>query len=198
MKKIHFTIYVCDNEFFLQKENGQAIKETFKSLECEEIIDSSLFKEEFSKFLQKHSIRISLFGKNIVFIKSKNLSPLAQEKYKEIFNDYFRRIEFIDLEDIFQIDNENGVLFLTQKYLDYYYRKKNKKEQIRIDLKIFNDSNTKAIQHIMNNLYKPKNLIVLGPIENIASITDEIHKKYNVETTFPEAYFTYIFEECKK
>ena len=82
--------------------------------------------------------------------------------------------------------------------MDYYYRKKNKKEQIRIDLKIFNDSNTKAIQHVMNNLYKPKNLIVLGPIENIASITDEIHKKYNVKTTFPEAYFTYIIEECKK
>lgn len=198
MKKIHFTIYVCDNEFFLQKENGQVLKETFKSLEREEIIDSSLFKEEFSKFLEKHSVRISLFGKNIVFIKSKNLSPLAQEKYKEIFNDYFRRIEFIDLEDLFQIDNENGVLFLTQHYFDYYYRKKNKKEQIRVDLKLFNDSYMKAIQHVMNNLYKPKNLIVLGPIENIAFITDEIHKKYAIDTTFPETYYTFIFEEYKK
>lgn len=198
MKKNHMACYICDNEFFFLNEDGKIHHETFESLHQEEIINSSLFKEELENFLKKYRIKLSLFGKTISFLKHSELSNLSMEKYEEIFHDYFRRIEFRDIKDLFKINNETGTLLVTDSYLDYYYMKKNKKEYLRIPFKLFNENKRKIFQHIFSMIYKPKKLLILGPNENMNTIADEINKQFNIQVTFPENYYTYIFEEYKK
>ena len=198
MKKVHIACYICDNEFFFLSESGQVFHETFKSINNEEIVNSQLFKEELEKFLRKNHIKMSLFGKKITYIKNSNLSILSQEKYLEILSEYFRKIEYKNIEDLFKINNEKGVLLLTNTYFDYYFMKKNQKEYLRIPLNLFNGNKTKVLQHIFSILYKPKKLLILGPLEDLNLVAEEIHSRFNIQTTFPEIYYTYLFEEYKK
>ena len=199
MKKIHYVIYICDNEiFFLNLLNEKIIKSKFKSIKEEQILNSELFTDEFSKFIKKNHIKISLFGDNICFLKNKNIRGVVLEKYLEIFKDYFHRIECKDLEDVLKIENNTGYLNITTNYLDYYFMKKNEQHLIRINTEIFNNNIKKAIYHIITTIYKPKKLIVLGNVENISSIAENINHDYNIATTFPEVHYNYIFEEYKK
>lgn len=197
MKKIHMACYICDNEFFFLNEYGQVVHSIFKSIQEEEIVNSSLFREELFQFLKKNHIKISLFGKNIVFLKTGNLSALSLEKYESILKDYFKKIEFINLEKLFNIDNENGVLFITNNYIDYYFMKKNNKEYLRVPLKIFSGKQNKTLQHIFSTLYKSKKVLLLSSIENTNHMAEEINNHFNTKVTFPENFYMYIFEEYK-
>ncbi len=199
MKKINYVIYLCDDELFfldIKKENIKKAK--FKSIKKDELINSSLFIDEFSKFLKQNHIKVSLFGDNICFIKNKNINLVTLEKYEELLKEYFHRIEYRDLEEILKIDTNTAFLNITNHYLDYYFMKKNEKRTLRIELSLFNDQLNKALQHIFSTIFKPKRLMVYGNLENISKIAENITNNYNITTTFPEVHYHYIFEEYKK
>lgn len=199
MKKIHYVIYICDNEiFFLDKLKDKVEQEKFKSLKEEQIINSELFIDEFSNFLKQKHIKISLFGDNICFIKNENINPIVLEKYDEVLKEYFHKIEYKDLSEILKIEKENGFLNITEHYLDYYFMKKNERMFLRVPLSLFNHHLNKAIHHILTTIYKPKKLMVFGNLENNSKIAEDIQRDYNISTTFPEVHYHYIFEEYKK
>lgn len=199
MKKIHYVIYICDNEiFFLDKLKEKVEQEKFKSLKEEQIINSELFIDEFSNFLKQKHIKISLFGDNICFIKNENINPIVLEKYDEVLKEYFHKIEYKDLSEILKIEKENGFLNITEHYLDYYFMKKNERMFLRVPLSLFNHHLNKAIHHILTTIYKPKKLMVFGNLENNSKIAEDIQRDYNISTTFPEVHYHYIFEEYKK
>lgn len=198
MKKIHYVLYICDNEiFFWDVKKDKIIKEIFKSIKAEQIIDSSLFIEEFSKFIKKNHIRTTLFGENICLIKNKNINPVVVEKYDECLKEYFHKIEHIDLEDLLKVDKEMGFLRITKNYIDYYFMKNNEKQGLRVDSQLFSNQK-KAIHHLLTTIYKPKKIIVFGNIENNSKIAENISHDYNLTTTFPEVHYNYIFEEYRK
>lgn len=199
MKKIHYAIYICDDEiFFLHVAKDKIEQEKFKSLKEEQIIDSELFMDEFSRFLRQKHIKVSLFGDNICFITNKSINPMVLEKYDEILKEYFHKIEYKDLSEILKIEKENGFLNITEHYLDYYFMKKNERMFLRVPLSLFNDHLNKAIHHILTTIYKPKKLMVFGNRDNNSKIAESIHHDYNIATTFPEVHYHYIFEEYKK
>ncbi len=199
VKKIHYAIYICDNEiFFLDVLKEKIVKDKFKSLKEEQIQNSKLFVDEFSKFLKQNHIRISLFGDKICFIKNKSINPVILEKYEEVWQEYFHKIEYKDLDNILKIEKENGYLNITEHYLDYYFLKREEHQFLRIPLSLFNNNLRKAMHHIFTTIYKPKKLMVFGNVDNISKIAEEIRNNYNINTTFPEVYYQYVFEEYKK
>ena len=192
-------MYLCDNEiFFLDLNTDKIISSKFKSLKEDQIIDSELFSDEFFKFLTKNHIKTTIFGQNICIIKNAKTNGIIIEKYKEILDDYFRYIEFKDLETILNIDNDNGYLNISNNYIDYYFMKKNEKNSLRINLVIFNNNLNKTIQHLFTNIYKPKKLTIFGKHDNISKLAENINKDYNILTIFPEFHYNFILEKYKK
>lgn len=198
MKKVHYVLYICDDEiFFLNVAKDKIMKETFKSLKEDQIINSNLFIEEFSKFIKKNHIKMTLFGENICVIKNKNINNVVLEKYQEVLKEYYNKIEFKDLENILKIDKETSFININKHYIDYYYKKQNENISLRIHLDIFNGNLKKTLCHIITNIYKPKKMIVFGKEENIPKIAENINHDYNIMTTFPEFHYNYILEEYK-
>ncbi len=199
MKKIHYALYICDDElFFLDIAKDKIYKEKFKSLKEDNIVNSAKFINEFSKFLKKNHIKTTLFGENISFIKNKQINPVILEKYEEILKEYFHKIEYINLEELLRIDKDMAYLHITKNYIDYYFMKKNQINSLRIDLEIFNQQLNKAIHHSITTIYKPKKMMVFGNQDNNSQIAESIKQNYNITTTFPEIHYHYIFEEYKK
>ena len=198
MKNTHYIIYLCDNEIFLlHLKKDKIYNEKLKSIQYEQIIDNKLFSNELNEFLKKCHIKGTLFGENIVFIKNNHLSFLNIEKYTEILKEYFRKVEFQNIEEILKIDEKNGIFLFTENYLDYYF-KKGQITSIRINLEIFSNNLNKTIHHAITAIYKPKKLMVLGSMETISKIAEDIMNNYNIPTNFPEIYSHYLFEQYKK
>lgn len=198
MKKIQYILYICDDEiFFLNIKKDQIVKEKFKSIKEDNIINSDLFSNEFDKFLRKNHIKTTLFGENIIFIKNTNISPISQEKYQSVLKEYFRNIEFKNLETILKVDKDVGFLNISSNYIDYYFMKKNQVATLRVSLQLFNDNLNKTLHHLLTTIYKPKKIMVFGNHENIAKIAQSIEQNYNIKTTFPEIHYNYILKECK-
>lgn len=198
MKKIQYVLYICDNEvFFLNIAKDEIMKDKFKSLKEEQMINSQLFIDEFNQFLKKNHIKITLFGENICFIKNRNINQIVLDKYEEILKEYFHSVKYADLIDILKIEKDNGFLLITNNYIDYYFMKNNEKRVIRVSLQLFSNQR-KAIHHIITTIYKPKKLMVFGNLENNSKIAENISHDYNIITTFPEVYYNYILEEYKK
>lgn len=199
MKKVHYAMYLCDDEiFFLDIKKDKVKKEKFKSIKGEQIEDSDLFTKEFNKFVKQNHIEISLFGGNLCFIKNKNINVIVLEKYEEILKEYFKKIEFKDLSEILKIENDTGFFCITLNYIDFYYMKRNENHFIRVPLLLFNNHLKKTIHHIITNIYKSQKIMVFGNQENISKIAENIHNDYNIKTTFPEVHYHYIFEEYRK
>ena len=195
MKKIQYIISIFDNKVYVyDQKKDKVYKSVFKSLKQELIIE--LFIEEWNRFMKTNSMKVTLFGLNILFIKNENIPSLILNTYKEIWKEYFHKIELIDIKDIVNMEKEKAYLFIHKDYIDYYFSKKQEKYCYRIYLNVFQNQVEKAIRHIYMNLYKPKRLMVLGE-DNISKIAEEIHKTYKIDTTFPEKYYYYLFEECK-
>lgn len=199
MKKIQYVLYLCDDEIFLLDVSKDKIaKEKFKSIKEEQIINSSLFTDEINDFFKKNRIKTTLFGENICFIKNRFINPVVLEKYEEILKDYFHKIEYKNLDDILKIEKNMSFLLITKSYIEYFFIKNNEKKNEKIHLSIFNYNTTKAIQHIMTFMYKPKKLMVFGNIESISNIAQAINHDYNIITTFPEIHYEFIIQEYKK
>lgn len=198
MKKVHYVLYICDDEiFFLNVAKDKIMKEKFKSIQEDQMINIQLFIDEFNTFLKKNNIKTSIFGENICIIKNRNINPVVLAKYNECLKEYFHKIEYINLEDLLKIDKDIGFLHITNNYIDYYFMKNNEKNVIRVNLQLFSNQK-KAIHHIITTIYKPKKLIVFGGLENISKIAENISHDYNITTTFPEVHYNYIFEEYRK
>ncbi len=199
MKKIHYVLYICDNEvFLLDRRKNNIIKDKFQSIKEEAIINSSLFTDEFNRFLKQNHIKTSLFGENICFIKNKNMNSVVLEKYEEILKEYFQKLEYKDLEEILKIEKDMGYLLVTKDYIEYYYMKNNEKKNIRVNLSIFNYNVNKAIQHLITFIYKSKKMMIFGNTESISKIAHDINHDYNISTTFPEIHYEFIIQEYKK
>lgn len=199
MKKIRYVIYICNDEIILLDTTKNIVNNSnLKSIKEDQIIDSQLFIDEFSKFIKQNHIKISLFGDDICFIKNKNINNIVLEKYDEVLKEYFHKIEFKDLEEILKIDNDNSFLNITKNYMDYYFMKKNEKVTLRINLAIFNNNLNKAIGHLMTTIYKPKKIMLFGNQDNISKTAENISHDYNIIAKFPEVHYNYIFDEYRK
>ena len=198
MKKKDMIFYICDNELYILDEKKRCIVTELKSVQEEEIVNSNLFQKEISDIIKHNHIKISLFGKNIVFLKSVHLSQLSKDKYEEILKDYFRKIQFVEIEKILKIDNESGVVLITPKYIDYSYMKKGEKKFLRVPLALYNENTLNAVKNIFSLQYKPKKVLVLGTVKDIGTIAEEIEKRFKIKTTFPEDHFFYLIREYKK
>lgn len=198
MNKIHEILYISDNKIYLNDIRKNKIYEgKFKSLKADEIINSKLFINEFYDFLNKNHLKQTLFGRNIkVIINTYN--KLNIEKIIEVLNECYNHIEIISLEKLLKIDINTAYIYLNKSYIDFYYQKKNEIKSIRIYLYLFHESIEKTIKHILVNIYKPKKVVVFGNIDYISKIAEIINKKFNIETNFPENFYNYIIEECKK
>lgn len=195
MKKVHDLIYICDNQIFLKNlKRNKIYQEKLTSLKEDYIIDSNLFNKEFFKFLAKNHIKESLFGRNVIVIINVTNNFMTIEKFKEILSECYRKIEIMSLENILKLDNDSAYLSINKDYIDLIYMKKNDKKNIRINLNLFHDNLNKAIQYIINNIYKPNKMMILGSYENISKVSEMINNKYNILTTFPEKYYCYIFD----
>ncbi len=199
MAKIHFVIYICNKELLLlDVEKNKIINKTCKSLEEDQIINGSLFIDEFNQILKENHIKLPLFGWKGCFIVNKQINNTIKEKYQEILSDYFSTIEFKNINEIINTENDRGYINITEKYVDYYFTKKNKFHALRIDLEVFNGSISKIIRHLITQIYKAKKLVVFGNYADIPKIADEIIKNYNIETKFPELPSRFLLEEYRK
>ena len=71
MKKIQYIISIFDNKVYVyDQKKDKVYKSVFKSLKQELIIDKELFIEEWNRFMKTNSMKVTLFGLNILFIKS--------------------------------------------------------------------------------------------------------------------------------
>ncbi len=199
MKKIHFVMYVCDNELLLLNiTKNKVIEQTFKSLKEDQITNKNMFYNEFNDFLNKNHIKIPLFGWNLCFIKNELITEVQLETFQEVLNDYFKKIEIKNIEDIVKLNKDTSFMNITNNYIDYYYMKKNKSKLLRVNLQIFNNNIGKVINHLLTNFYKPRKIIVFGNHSNIPTMVEYINKNFNVPATFSEFYKSYLLEEYKK
>lgn len=199
MSKYHFSITINDNEFLLWDiKKNKIFNKRFKSLKKDQIINIPLFSKELSHFFREFHIHLSLFGYKLIFIKPLALNVVLLEKYLEIFNDYFRKIEVVNIEEILKIDKNISYLNINHHYLDYYYLKKNKLETLRVNKNLFNNNTLKTIKYLFTAIFKSKRMIVFGNDENIPSVVEELNHNYNIIATFPEFHHKYILEEYKK
>lgn len=199
MHKNHYTIYICDNVLsLLDLKKNKILTQELESLQEDKIINKNLFYKEFNQFLKQNHIRIPLFGWNICFIKNALMDDFMLEKYCEILSDYCRRINYQNIEDILNLDKETSFLNITERYIDYYYMKKNKVNVLRIHFQIFNNNIFKTVYHILNNIYTPKKIVVFGSYSEIPKIVENINRKLNINATFPEFPEKYVLEKYKK
>lgn len=199
MKKIHFLIYINDNKFFLLNlKNNKIINQQFESLKESLIINEQLFEKELNKFFTKNNIPISIFGYNTCFIKNKDLNSVILNKYIELFNEYFRNIELINIEDILNKKENTSYFNINDTYLEYFYEKKNKINLIKVENTLFNNNINKMIGYLFSNIYKPKKIVVYGNSNKITRIVEKLIHYYKVTTTFSEFSENYILEEYKK
>lgn len=197
MKKIHFAIYINDNQFFILNQKTKEIKkQKFQSLKESQIIDSNLFFEEIATFFKKSRIHAPIFGWNLAWIKDELMNPIIIEKYKEIFSNYFKYIECKDVTKVLNMKKEIGYLNINTNYVDYYYTKGENK-LLRLHINAFNDNISKCISHILTTIYKPKKLIVFGNETNIPEIAETISRNYKMNVTFSEFYEEYVLKEYK-
>lgn len=199
MKTIEFAINICDNHLLLyNKKKNKIIEKECKSLKEDQITNANLFIEEFNLLLKQNHIRIPLFGWNACFIKNKNQNPVMTEKYIEIFSDYFRKIKIQNIEDLLNFEKDTGFLNITNNYIDYYFMKKNKVKELRINPEIFNNNYSKSISYLLTSIYKPEKITVFGTLSDISKFAETINKNYGISVTFPEKHTEYILEEYKK
>ena len=199
MSKSHFAIAINDDEFLLlDLKKNKIYNKRFKSLKKDQLINSPLFSKELDHFFREFHIHLSLFGHKLTFIKPIALNPVILEKYLDIFNDYFRKIEVINIENVLKIDKNKSYLNINHHYLDYYYFKKNKLDTLRVNKILFNNNTLKTISHLFTTIYKSKRMIIFGNDENIPAIVEELNHHDNSIATFPEFHQKFILEEYKK
>jgi hypothetical protein len=189
--KIRYIIYINNNKIYLfDKKTNKLYKENFESLQNDEITNYTKFNFEFNKFIKTNHIKISIFGYRISFIKNIRLSNLQINIYKNILNNYFKNINFIDIENLLKTTKNTVIANITSNYIDYYYQK----EMLRIDNKIFNMDEINIFNYLINEIYKPKKIILIGNKENISKICNKLNQKYKIKCFYAENFETYIID----
>lgn len=192
MKKIRYILYFSNNELFLlDKKKNNVVSDFFLSVKNDEIIDEKEFIKEFNNFLKKNKILISLFGDNITIITNYEYTNFYKNNLKNIFSEYFKSINFINIIEILNISSKTAYLNITTNYLDYYYYK-GEKRHLRIPLTIFNNNITKIYNHFINTIFRPKKIYIFGNNSEIPKINDKLSKEQAILVMFIENYSEYV------
>lgn len=198
MLKTKYTIYIIDNNvYFFDNKNNELYEQKFNYLKKDEILDEQKFYFELNQFIRKNKINISLFGDRVKFIISDHLSELQKSKYKEILEEYFKKVEFIKLSSLLSLNNNSLIINITEDYLDFYY-KKDEKQYIRVEKILFNNNNFKMILHITKNIFVPKKIILFGFYKEIPNLTEKINKELGINCIYQENYIEYIIKKEKE
>jgi len=193
MFKNRYVIYINDNILSILDIKNKCIKKAvFKSLKEDEIIDEQKFCFELNNFIRKNKIKIAILGYKLKLIINDNLTKFQKSKYKEILNDYFKTIEFIEIERVFKLNKNESILNINNDYIDYFFIKKNQFNIIRVNKSIFNNNDSKIINHLLNVIFKPEKIIFYGNSNNIPKLSRNLNKKSNLSTTYSENYNDYV------
>jgi hypothetical protein len=194
MKNIRYIIYVNNDMLYLKdRKTTKIFKEKFISIKNNEIIDYQKFLFEISKFIKQNHIKISIFGYKLIFIKNNNLSKLQVKTYKNVLDNYFKKISFIDVNSILNINKKIVIANITEHYIDFYYSK----ELIRIN-KILYLREEEIFKYFIDNIYNPQKFIIIGNDKNIKTICDTLSKNLKTNTYYTENYETYIIDLIEK
>jgi hypothetical protein len=195
MKKIRYVIYLNDNILYLLNIKRKTIYEQqFVNLSQDEIINEQKFFFEFNKFIRTNKIKISLFGYNVAFIKTRYMLEPSLNKYQEILSEYFKKIQIIDILEILNLSKNKTILNITDNHIDFFYKEK----QLRINKEVFNNDNIKIIKHFINNIYHSKELLFYGNLPSLPNLVKDVNKQLNIHSIYKEDYKTYILDEFIK
>ncbi len=194
MKKLRYSIYFSNNEIniFDYKKN-QICSDFFLSLKNDKIINKNEFIKEFTKFLNKNKLPLSLFGSNIQIITNYNYSDLYQETIQNIFFEFFKTIKFTPVTEFLKVSPKVSYLNITTDYLDYHYYQGDLK-YIRLPLYLFNNNIKKAYNFLLSNFYRPKKVYIFGNNPEIPKISDKLSKEQDILVIFVENYQTYVIK----
>ena len=194
---MRYILYLNDDTLFLlDKFKDQIYKKKCNYIKKNEIQNPFKFYFEWNDFIKTNKIKIALFGYSLKVIVPTSLNEVQKEKYKEIFLDYFKKVEFIYLEDILPLEKDSAIFNINEDYLDFYYLSKNKNQSIQISKTLFKNE-YKAIAFILNTIYSPKKLILYGNNENVPKLTAKINKDFKIQCTFQEDYNIYVLNVYK-
>ncbi len=194
--KERFVIYISDNVLFLKdRKKAKIYQKQCQYLQNDEIIEKQRFYFEVVDFFHQNKIKIPLFGTKAQMIIRNDLREVEKMLYKEIFEDYFNNITFINITDCLPLKKSNALCNVSEHYLDYYYLKKNEPSFLRIDLQLFNNQETKAILYLFNNIFCPQKLILFGNNTQIFSIADYLNKETKIKIMYDENYNKYVLKE---
>lgn len=199
MSKTRYILYINDCYIYLlDNKTNKIIEKKCNHLKQDQITNEQGFYFEFSQFVRSNKIKIPIFGYKISVIINEDINEVQKNKYKEIFEDYFQKVDFIKITDILTIEKENAAMNLTKDYLDYYYLKKNENHVIRVNKEIFNNNDFKTISHVLNTIFTPQKIILFGSSNNIPKLTNKINKETGIQCAYQEEYTTYILNEYRK
>ncbi len=199
MNKVRYKIFINDNCLYLLDDKSNKIyEEKFDELSQDEITNEQKFYFSFNQFIRKNKIKIPIFGYKLQLIINDKVNQIQKNKYREIFLDYFRKIEFINIKNIISINRATSIINITDNYFDFYYYKKNDICVLRIDKLIFNNNEFKIIVHFLNSIFTPKKIILFGNSDNIPKLALKINKELGIQCTYQEEYSKYILTEIQK
>lgn len=196
MSKARYIAFINDNYIYLLDNKKIKIYEKkFNNIKHDKIINEQSFYFEFNQFIHNSKIRIPIFGYKLKIIVNDNMDCIQREKYKEVFEDYFQKIEFINITEILALSKDIAAINVNKDYLDFYYLKNGENILIRGDKLLFNNNDLKLISHFINTIFNPKKIILFGNNSVIPKLTNKINKELNTTCTFQEKYTTYILNE---
>lgn len=196
MSRVRYIAFINDNYIYLLDNKKQQIYEKkFNNIKQDKIVNEQNFYFEFNQFIRNSKIRIPIFGYKIKIIVNDNMDSMQKEKYKEVYEDYFQKIEFINITEILAISKDIAAINVNKDYLDFYYLKNGENILIRGDKLLFNNNDLKLIAHFINTIFTPKKIILFGNSNTIPKLTNKINKELNIDCTFQEKYTTYILDE---
>ena len=192
MKNYRYILYINDNVLFLYDYKKKKLyKKECNYLEKNQIINNK-FYFEFHEFIRKNKIKISLWGYKLKFIIPDNLSNLQKNKYKEILEDYFKKVNIINQTKLFSINKNKSIINVNKSYIEYYYLKKGKIYCQNVNIDLFNDNVLKSITFLIKTLFKPEKILLYGNNKDIPLVATKLNKEFNIFCTYEEQFDSYI------
>lgn len=199
MRNIKYVLYINDDTIFLLDRKKEHIyRQQCKYLKEDEIQNEHKFYFEWHEFLRKNKIRVSLFGHKLHVLIKKEINQIQQEKLKDIFMDFFQKVNFCYVEEILPLSKNTAIFNINDNYIDYYYLKKNEPVSITINKNLFSKKDFKAITFVVNSLFRPEKIILFGNSSKIPNLTSKINKELKIQCTYQEEYNTYVLNEYIK
>lgn len=199
MPKIRYIAYINDTYIYLLDNKKEKIYEKeFKNLKEDQILDEQKFYFELNQFLFSNKIRIPIFGYKLKIIINDNLNNLQKNKFKEIFEDYFQKVDFMNMTEILLMEKNKMIINITETYLDFYFIKKQEKKSLRINKIIFNNNTFNTITHVLNTIYLTPKITLIGYSDEIPKLAIKINKELGVNCTYQENSAIFSLNEYKK